>query len=230
MVKKLLFTLSVLVAMAGSMTPFESQAVPAISAEVNSTQYGRFAVVQDEFGGQQILGGRFKPSPLLPIMMATKLHVIVIDYTTKELSYYQKNGWGSYSPIIGFAVVTPAADSLRFEVVRGRVTKIDTTPAWCPMKEARAKFPDLPPGCLPFSHPQNAMGAAKFEIAWDNVRGYEAVRLHGTNGYSSGNFWEEETLGCTRLDNHAIKELVMILGPQAVWEGIEVVLYRGKRE
>lgn len=190
-------------------------------------QYGRFKVVQNNNGEQQILGGRFTPSLLLPLM-ATSLHVIFIDYTTKELSYYQKNGMGGYSPIIGFAVVTPAADSLRFEVVRGRVTKIDTAPVWCPMHGARTKYPGLPPGCLPFGHPQNAMGAAKFEIAWANIRGFEAIRLHGTNGYS-GNFWEEETLGCTRLHNDAIKELITILGPQAVWEGIEVILYRGKR-
>lgn len=227
MVKKLLFTLSMFVVVACRAAPFEPQAAPTTSNGVKSTQYGRFVVVQDESGGQQILGGRFKPSPLL--MMATSLHVIVIDYTTKELSYYQKNGWGGYSPIIGFAVVTPVADSLPFTVVRGRVTKIDTAPVWCPMQGARAKYPGLPPGCLPFGHPDNAMGAAKFEITWANIRGFEAIRLHGTKGYSSGPFWEEETLGCTRLHNDSILELVTILGPRAVWEGIEVVLYRGKR-
>ncbi len=229
MVKKLLFTLSIFMVAAVSAAPAPPQAASAISTEAKSTQYGRFAVVPDESGGQQILGGRFKPSPLLSMMMATKLHVIVIDYTTKELSYYQKNGWGTYSPIIGFAVVTPAANSLPFEMVRGRVTKIDTAPVWCPMQGARAKYPGLPLGCLPFGHPQNEMGAAKFEIRWDNVRGYEAVRLHGTKGYASGNFWEEETLGCTQLHNDAIKELITILGPRAVREGIEVILYRGKR-
>lgn len=251
MVKNLLrsfTTLSVFVVTACSSVHFEPQAVPINNRSYDSVakrrsnivppnpisfdkegsmQYGRFKVVQDENGGQQILGGRFKPSPLP--MMATSLHVIVIDYTTKELSYYQKNGIGNYSPIVGFAVVTPAANSLPFEMVRGRVTKIDTAPVWCPMQGARAKYPGLPLGCLPFGHPQNEMGAAKFEIRWDNVRGYEAVRLHGTKGYASGNFWEEETLGCTQLHNDAIKELITILGPRAVREGIEVILYRGKR-
>ena len=72
------------------------------------------------------------------------------------------------------------------------------------------------------------MGAAKFEIAWQGVKGFETIRIHGAIGYSlDGAFWNEETLGCTRLQDRAILTLIDLLGPQAVKEGIEVILERG---
>ncbi len=199
------------------------------SAEVKTDykiyQYGRFTVEVDETG-QRIIGGQFVPDKTMPYE-TVKSHVIFINYSTKELSYYKKDDKGEYQPIIGYAVVTSEPKSLPKELVRGTVTKIDTAPTWCPTASARKKYPRLSPGCLPFGHPENEMGSAKFEIRWFDVVGYEAVRLHGTRGYPNGNFWDEATLGCTRLNNEAIKNLVDLLGLKSVEEGIEVVLYKG---
>ncbi|QQR64886.1 hypothetical protein IPH92_05035 [Candidatus Kaiserbacteria bacterium] len=195
-------------------------------SSVKSYQYGRFTVLVDESGSQKVEGGVFTPSPTMSFA-PTRAHVLFINYVTKELSYYRRTGAGTYEPIIGYAVVTPLSQALPRDVVQGSVRRIDTAPTWCPTKRIREKYTDLPPGCLNFGHPTNAMGVAKFEVSW-SVPGFELVRLHGTSGYPSGNFWEEETFGCTRLENNAMKELIDLLGPNAVKEGIEIIAYRGK--
>ncbi len=194
----------------------------SINNEVGeSYKYGRFTVLVSP-EGQEILGGVFKPKALLP--MSTKsAHAIFINYVSKELSYYRLTENG-YESVIGFAVVTPLSKVLKTSEVRGRVTKIDTAPTWCPTENIRRSYPNLPVGCLAYGHPKNAMGDAKFEIKW-NVPNWDLVRLHGTEGYPKGNFWETETFGCTRLHNEAIKNLVSLLGPNAVNEGIEIIAY-----
>lgn len=187
--------------------------------------YGRFTV-QVTDSGQQIVGGKFLPAASMPVE-ANQPHVLIVDYATKELAYYRQQTDGVYAPIVGYAVVTPLSSSLPRDVVRGRVQRINTAPTWCPTVNIRRAHPELPAGCVPYGHPLNAMGEVKFEIDWD-VPNFSAVRLHGTTGYPEGNFWEEETFGCTRLTNTAIKELVATLsGDQAVREGVEVVLMRG---
>ncbi len=149
-------------------------------------------------------------------------HLIEVNFTKKTLHYY-RGGEG----VRGYRVITPDATTLNGRVDRGRVTAIDRTPSWCPTDNIRRVFRErgnpLPAGCLPFGHPRNAMGNVKFHIA-----GFGARRIHGTRGYSRE--WEDvETFGCVRLMNGrpGIDELVELLGPRAVEEGIEVVFYPG---
>lgn len=187
-----------------------------------SYKYGRFTVLVSP-EGQEILGGVFKPETLLPA--PTKYaHVIFINYVSKELSYYRLTK-DRYEPVIGFAVVTPSADVLSQSIVRGKVTRIDTKPPWTPTANIRKKHQYLPAGTIPYGHPDNAMGEVKFEISWD-VPGWSLKRIHGTKGYPEGNFQNAETFGCTRLQNDAIKNLVTLLGPNAVNEGIEVIVHK----
>ena len=204
-----------------SATPMLAQPQPT-----ETYRYGRFAVHVRE-GGQQIIGGEFIPLESLPKRVTPgNQHAIFINYQTKELLYYRKDSAGYFVPVIGYAVVTPDPSSLPQDEVRGQVTRIDMTPTWCPTENIRRAWPHLPAGCLPFGHSQNAMGAVKFEIAW-NVRGWQYHRLHGTAGYPRGSFWTEETFGCTRLVDQAILHLVQLLGGNsAVSSGIEVIVHR----
>jgi hypothetical protein len=200
------------------------QPIPAIS----NYQYGNFTVKVTE-AGQQVVGGVFLPPASLPTAVTPgHRHVIYINYRSKELLYYRQDAV-DFVPVIGYAVVTPDVSSLPQDVVRGRVTRIDTAPTWCPTENIRRARPHLPAGCIPFGHSQNAMGAVKFEIAWQEVRDWEYNRLHGTSGYPRGSFWEEETFGCTRLVDDAILKLVESLGgPNTVREGIEVIVHRSE--
>lgn len=204
----------------------KATAPTTVGTAVASMRHGRFIVEVGE-NEHVIEGGVFTP-PKDMLVKSTAAHVLISNYTTKELLYYRRTKTGSYEPVIGYAVVTPKPEELPDPEVRGQVTRIDTKPVWCPGKEARKKYPKLPAGCLPFGHKDNAMGAAKFEIKWQGVKGWDAIRIHGAIGYSmDGAFWNEETLGCTRLQDSAILALIDLLGPQAVKEGIEVVLERG---
>jgi hypothetical protein len=74
---------------------------------------------------------------------------------------------------------------------------------------------------VPYGHPLNPMGNYKFAI-----RGFGAIRIHGTAAYSY-NYGEVETLGCVRLMNGSpgIDQLVSLLGPTAIAEGIDVVFF-----
>ncbi len=196
--------------------------------------YGRFTV--EVLGDRQrVVGGEFTPPLLMPVMPSRTLrqtgrppvHVLLINYKTKELLYYRRNQNGLYQPVIGYAVVTPEADFLPQPIVRGVVERVVPRPTWCPKVggQVRRMNPHLPPGCLPYGHPLNPMGDYRLDINW-NVRGWELIRLHGTTGYPRGNFWDEETFGCTRLENQAIANLLALLGPRAVAEGIEVIAHR----
>jgi hypothetical protein len=198
-----------------------------IASSMSLYRYGRFEVevVGDK---QTVIGGEFVPSALPEGFISSARHLVRIDYTTKELSYYRKLASGLYEPMIGFAVVTPLPSTLPSATVIGTVTKIVEKPTWCPKVggTVRRDDPSLPKGCLPYGHLQNAMGDWRFDIAWP-VKGWELIKVHGTTGYPRGSFWLEDTHGCTRLENRAIKRLVEILGPSAVKEGIEIVLEKG---
>lgn len=200
---------------------------PASATEQEPVYHGRF-VVRAVPGGQVVEGGVFVPPAAMPTTSRAH-HVLIIDYTTKELLYYRKDSAGSYESVVGYAVMTPDPSFLPHAEVRGRVRDIDLAPSWCPKAQARRIYPHLPKGCVPPGHPDNMMGDAKFLINWQGVKGWEAVHLHGTNGYKAGAFWEQETLGCTRLTNEEIKLLIEQLGPQAIASGIEVVLRRGQK-
>lgn len=187
-------------------------------------KHGRFMV--EVYPDKDIIyGGVFKPELPMPYESMRK-HVIFINYQTKELSYFRFNG-SAYESVIGYAVMAPLPDFLPKNVVRGSVIRIDTKPSWCPTSNIRRRYPYLPEGCLPFGHELNAMGIAKFEIRW-NVPNWDAIRLHGTGGYAEGNFWDEETFGCTRLKNELMLGLLGELGDsrKAVEEGIEIIAYR----
>lgn len=203
----------------------------AVSNPVIETYpHGRFNVLVFKDGSRVIDGGVFFDLPLLTFSAQGK-HVFVINYQTKELMYYRRGDKG-YDPVIGYAVVTPSADVLSQSIVRGKVTMIDTKPPWTPTANIRRKHPYLPAGTIPYGHPDNAMGEAKFVISWQGVKGWEFKHVHGTSGYPSGNLWEESTFGCTRLENRAILKLLDLLGPKdlAVKEGIEVIVHSGVPE
>lgn len=189
--------------------------------------YGRFAVVYKE-GYKDVVGGVFGKDemPNVPPRDANAEHSIFVNYTTKELLYYRLSG-GVYESVIGYAVMTPFARTLPKDVVRGKVTRIVEKPTWCPKVggTVRRDDPSLPKGCMPYGHPYNAMGEWRFDIAWD-APGWELNKLHGVEGYAKGAFWTQETHGCIRLMNEAISDLITLLGPNAVKEGIEVVVFR----
>ncbi len=187
-------------------------------------EYGRFEVLVRPDGSQSIRGGKYVPESK-PNIDSKYQNVIYINYKEKTLEFFRLNYFGFYEPIVGYAVVTPSADKLPMDVVRGIVTKIDTNPTWCPTPNIRRTMTHLPPGCLPPGHKDNAMGAVKFEIVW-NVKGWELHRVHGTDGYPLGDFWNEETFGCTRLLNKDIWDTTQLLGPFAVKEGIEIIVFR----
>lgn len=191
---------------------------------VKAYPYGRFTVYVHPDGSQKVEGGMYMPESR-PDIVSKYRNVIYVNYKEKTLEAFKLNDAGSYEPLVGYAVVTPSADKLPKDVVRGIVTKIDKNPTWCPTPSIRRAITGLPAGCLPPGHKDNAMGAIKFEIKWDTP-GWELVRLHGTEGYPLGDFWNEETFGCTRLLNEAILNLVQLLSPGAEREGIEIIAYR----
>ncbi|KXJ99810.1 MAG: hypothetical protein UZ19_OD1000310 [Parcubacteria bacterium OLB19] len=192
--------------------------------KVKTYKYGRFTVYVRPDGSQNIEGGVYMPESK-PDIVSKYRSVIYINYREKTLEAFKFNDAGSYEPLVGYAVVTPSADKLPKDVVRGVVTKIDKNPTWCPTPNIRTVYKHLPAGCLPPGHKDNAMGAIKFEIKWDTPN-WELVRLHGTGGYPRGSFWDKETFGCTRLLNEAIINLEKLLGPGAEREGIEIIAYR----
>lgn len=209
--------------------------IPEVKPEA-PLRYGRFEVKKNA-DGYQIVGGKFTPTELPVDLPVTAPVLIFVNATTKELTMFRYNYLvGLFEGIAGYAVVTPDPDSLPKDTVVGEVTKIDTKPSWCPTPNI-LKHPSYQHlygrGCLPYSDPENAMGAVKFEINW-NIPNWQAVRLHGTHGYAdNGKFWEVETFGCTRLQNEAILELVEKIKKlydgsleAAVKAGIKVVVFR----
>ncbi len=197
--------------------------IPIPKSKFVTYKYGNFEVRVNEDGSQSVIGGRYMPAKA-PSIASNYYHLILINYSDKTLELFRL-GYFGYEPVIGYAVVTPRAKDLPKDVVRGVVTKIDTNPVWCPTENIRRKQKHLPSGCLPPGHKYNAMGSAKFEIKW-SISGWELHRIHGTEGYPLGDFWNEQTFGCTRLLNSAIDNLVDLLGPNAVKDGIEVIAYR----
>lgn len=83
-------------------------------------------------------------------------------------------------------------------VMRGLITEIDLNPSWCPTASVRRKFPNLPGGCLPPGHPQNAMGDVK--ILMDGDFAGTAIRIHDTRGFGA-NWPNEDSSGCVRVLN-----------------------------
>lgn len=191
----------------------------AIRSNQPSYTYGRFTVQATAGGGQQIIGGQFMPPAVMPVASSAR-HVILVNYTTKELMYYRGG-----QATLGFAVVTPDVTYLPRAVVRGRVSGIEMYPTWCPTPHIRSAMPQLPAGCLSYDHPQNVLGIAKFLINWD-VGGWDTVRLHGSGGYPAGSFWQAETFGCINLLDPAMQQLLSAIGSAGVREGIEIVVYR----
>ncbi len=196
---------------------------------VEEINYGRFKMIKYSDETTTVVGGVFIPKKLPKAFfeqekIKTFSSVLIVDYDEKTLEYYEKG-----KPVVGYAVVTPDPSYLPQKEVLGVVKKIDKNPSWCPPQSVREKHSDLPKGCLPAGHQDNAMGVIKFIISWQEVRGWEAVRIHGTNGYPF-NFFEEETFGCVRLQNTAIKDLVKKMekakDKNPVEEGIVVISFR----
>lgn len=210
-------------------------------AKATTYEFGRFTVI-DHGDRLEIEGGVFTPPTELPYAPSERLkrtgksprHVIFINYAKSELFYYRQNREGVYEPIVGYAVVTPAAYpnekfpeqfALRQSVVRGEVTQIVAKPNWCP-KVGGQVLKDHPhlAGCFAYGHPQNPMGEYAFHISWERPD-WALARLHGAKLYPE-RFEATDTYGCTRLHDPAIAELVHLLGKTAVQDGIEVVVHR----
>lgn len=211
-------------------------------AKTTMYEFGHFTVI-DHGDRLEIEGGVFTPPRELPHPPSQKLtrtgqpprHLIFINYAKSELFYYTRSEEGGYDPVIGYAVVTPAAYpnprqpedfALRAEVVRGEVTQIVAKPSWCPLPGGQILRDHAHlKGCFPYGHPQNPMGEYSFHIAWHASAEWKYVRLHGSRLYPE-RFEATDTYGCTRLHDPAIAELVARLGPTAVADGIEVVAHR----
>lgn len=212
------------------------------STKTIAYEFGRFTVI-DHGDRLEIEGGVFTPPPELPYAPSAMLkrtgkpprHVIFINYAKSELFYYRRSEAGEYEPVVGYAVVTPAAYpnpkfpeqfALRQPVVRGEVTQIVTKPSWCPIVGGQVlkDHPHLAQGCFPYGHSQNPMGEYAFHINWERPD-WKYARLHGAKLYPE-RFEATDTYGCTRLHDPAIAEFVLKLGPTAVADGIEIVAHR----
>jgi len=150
-------------------------------------------------------------------------HCIEVNFRRKELNYWRVED-GRWQPVIGYLVITPESTQLQV----GRVTQIVRRPQWCPTASGRRLYRQhgvrLGRGCVPYGHPYNPMGVAKFIID-----GFGAKRIHGTRSFGK-NWQDTETLGCVRVLNgkpgaHGMYRLLNLLGSNAVEEGITVVFY-----
>jgi hypothetical protein len=167
--------------------------------------------------GRSVPGGLFHPAA--PVHTVRRQHHIEVSFARKQLSYYRDG-----QPVRGYAVITPSGTRTRI----GQVTDIIAQPTWTPgtsgMRLFRAGGGDssmLVGGSVPYGHLLNPMGNYKFAIS-----GFGAVRIHGTQSYDY-DYTSVETLGCVRLMNGSpgINELVSMLGPQGIQEGIDVVFF-----
>jgi L,D-transpeptidase catalytic domain len=203
----------------------------AQSKPVKEYTFGRFTV-QDFGSYQEISGAEFSPGPFPPQIDVhlrdgrRPRHVLYVDYTRKELMYYVRDQTGTLRPRKGYVILTPLPQELPTNIVEGEVVKIVMDPVWCPLQEGqiRRDYPELPGGCIPAGHPQNVMGKARFDIAWPYAE-WRHNRLHGAWGLPE-DFEQMDTYGCIQLLNEHILELIAVLGPNAVAEGIKVVAYR----
>jgi hypothetical protein len=203
---------------------------PVLASGVKSFTYGRFTVrVEGDIQVVEHSPMLKKEMPTVLPHLASQAHAIFVNYTTKELMYYKRTADGTYDPIIGYAVMTPFSSVLPKEVVRGKVQSIVHKPTWCPKRGGTVvkERPELTgQGCFPHGHPLNAMGDWRFDIVWDTP-GWELNKLHGVGGYAPGAFWTEKTHGCIRLTNPEIAHLIELLGPNAIKEGIEIIVFKG---
>ena len=215
----------------------------AVETRVVSVQLGDFIVHQTqqqregcldtqldecwETISQEIEGGRFTPPAEPPRPLVTGLNLLV-DTASKKLLLYHQDEKGIVSPIEGWVVVTVQPHQLHADAVEGYIKSVDKNPWWCPTKSARLKYPELPPGCFEPGHELNAMGVAKILIDWKvgaELRPSWVTRhIHGTGGYDAENFLADETLGCVRLLNDELLNLLSLSGPAI--KGARVLLYR----
>lgn len=116
-------------------------------------------------------------------------YCLVADSRTNVLSLFQnKQGVAAWDIIM----LPPGG------VKRGYIDQVILDPDWCPTASVRRKFPDLPKGCLPPGHPQNAMGEVKITLSGDFAG--TAIRIHDTRGFGSD--WpNEDSAGCVRVLN-----------------------------
>lgn len=178
---------------------------------------GGWADSSNSPSGNSVPGGVFTPTRAAYTIQ--RQHHLEVSFARKELAYYRAG-----QAVLGYKVVTPAQTQFR----RGRVTDIIGRPTWTPgnagMRLFRAKGGTsnmLVNGSVPYGHPLNPMGNYKFAIS-----GFGAVRIHGTQSYDY-DYTDVETLGCVRLMNGSpgIDELVSLLGPNGIQEGIDVVFF-----
>jgi hypothetical protein len=182
---------------------------------------------------QEIIGGIFTPPDEPPIPLNADGTYILVDVVNKELMLYDVYR-GTAAPLFGRAVVTVRPEQLFTDRVFGQLRSIDRNPTWTPTESAFRKYPELrrelrelkrssfPPG-----HPSNAMGVAKLLIDWDVPSAMKSSwltrHLHGSESYAEGAFWDV-TLGCVRLLNEDLLDLLTLLGPRP--GKVTFVLYR----
>lgn len=136
-------------------------------------------------------------------------YCLVADSKTNILSLFQnKKGVTAWDIIM----LPPG------RVMRGYIDQVILDPSWCPTASVRRKFPNLPGGCLPPGHPQNAMGDVKITLSGDFAG--TAIRIHDTRGFGSD--WpNEDSAGCVRVLNLRSEVLPRIGGGKNV--SVEVV-------
>lgn len=116
-------------------------------------------------------------------------YCLVADSRSNVLSLFQ-NGTG----VAAWDIIMLPPGGVR----RGYIDEIILDPSWCPPASVRRKFPNLPSGCLPPGHPQNAMGDVKITMSGDFAG--TAIRIHDTRGFGS-NWPNEDSAGCVRVLN-----------------------------
>lgn len=116
-------------------------------------------------------------------------YCLVANSQRRTLSLF-RSGQG----VISWDIIMLRPDRVR----RGFIGEIILDPSWCPTASVRAKYPDLPSGCLPPGHPQNAMGDIKITLTGDFAG--TAIRIHDTPGFGS-QWTNEDSSGCVRVLN-----------------------------
>jgi hypothetical protein len=185
---------------------------------------------------QEIIGGVFTPPDEPPVALRGNGIYLLVDTVNKELLVYDFYN-GVATPLFGRAVVTVDPHNLPGDRVYGTLRFIDRNPTWTPTRSAYRKHPELAAklratgkSYFPPRHPDNAMGEAKLLIDWQvpaSLRKYWVARhFHGSAGYAPGTFWDDTTLGCVRLLNEDLLELLSLLGPKVDPKTVKFVLYR----
>ncbi len=132
-----------------------------------------------------------------------------VDFDFRELRYF-----GDTRKIYPVVLPNPTElKNMQLEVgpVDGTLTQVDHKPTWWPTPNTRADRPNLP-RAVPYGHRLHPLGIYRLRIAWENPRDanfWQYVRIHG--GAKQGDLYERLSLGCIRMRDPDITELVALI-------------------